>query len=133
MLTIIQEIISTLLADTIIQGFVSDRIFPEGIDIVPETTLFPLITIHNISERTLTNPKNEREITVQISIWSRKNQLEVEQISEAVLSLLNYQQFHTGYGTTIKRWQREDSGVDIFESDRRIWQKAISFRIWAHS
>lgn len=131
MLTITQNLISSLLADATVKSLVSNRIFPEGVDIVPETTLFPLITIHNISERTLTNPRNEREITIQVSIWSRKNQLEVEQISEGVLQVLNYQRFNSGYGSTIQRWGREDSAVDLFEADRRVWHKALTFRVWA--
>jgi len=133
MLSLLQNIINTIKDDSTIQGFVSDRVFPEGVDIVPETTLFPLITVHTISEVTKTNPLYEREILIQVSVWSRLSELEKEQISERVLDLLNYQQFNTGYGTTIQRWQREDTGVDLFEADRRIWHKALTFRIWARS
>jgi len=133
MLTLLQNITDTILADTTMQGFISNRVYPEGIDIAPETTLFPLLTIHSISEVTLTNPPNERECLIQISIWSRLSHLETEQIAEQLLTLFNYQQFNTGYGTTILRWQREDMGNDQFEADRRIWHKSITIRCWARS
>jgi len=131
MLTVTQNIIDVVKADATIKTFINERIYPEGVDIIPETTLFPLITIHNISEITLTNPKGERECLVQLSIWSRLSQLETEQIAERLLTILNFQTFNSGYGTTIKRWQREDSGVDLPETDRRIWHKALTFRVWA--
>jgi hypothetical protein len=133
MLTLLQNITDTVLADPTMQGFIANRVYPDGVDIDPETTLFPLLTIHSISEVTLTNPKYERDCLIQISIWSRLSHLETEQIAERLLDLFNYQQFNTGYGTTIQRWQREDAGVDLYESDRRIWHKAITFRIWAKS
>ena len=133
MLTMLEFIINTLKNDSVIQSFVDSRIYPDGVDIDPETNLYPLITVHCISERTLTNPLNERECLIQVSVWSRLSHLEMEQIAERVLTLLNYDQFHSGYGTTILRWQRQDSGVDMEETDRRIWHKALSFRIWAHS
>jgi hypothetical protein len=131
MTNLIANIINTLKADGTIHGYVADRIYPRGVDIFPETTLFPLITIYTVSEVTRSNPRGERETLIQIDIWSRKNQLEIESIAERALAVLNFQQFHTGVGTTILRWQREDAGVDAFESDRRIWHRAITYRAWA--
>lgn len=87
--------------------------------------------MHTVSEITRTNPRGERETLIQIDIWSRESQLETEQIAERILAISNFQQFHTGYGTTVQRWKREDNGVDFFEADRRIWHKALTFRIWA--
>ena len=131
MLAVLENVISTLVNDSSIQVFVSDRVYPEGVDMTNETVKFPLITVHNISEVTKTNPRGERECLVQVSIWSRLNQLEVENIAERVLQLLNFQQFNSGYGSSIQRWQREEAGVDLFESDRRIWHKALTFRAWS--
>lgn len=133
MLSIFQSTIDTLKNDATIQSFVAQRVYPEGVDIAPESTLFPLITVHHISENTYTNPRNEKVISMQISMWSRLSEVEVEQIADRVETLLNYQQFQTGYGTTIQRWQRQDSGADQYESDRRIWHKALTFKTWAKS
>lgn len=140
MLNLVINIIDTLKNDPTIASFVGNRVYPQGVDIFPEATAnpaqgtsaaFPLITIHTVSEITRTVPLGERETLMQISVWSRLGQLQVEQISERALTVLNFQQFHTGMGTTVLRWQREDAGVDQYESDRRIWHKAITFRAWA--
>jgi hypothetical protein len=130
MIVILQNTINTLLNDTVINAFVGDRIYPEGVDIFPETTLFPLITVNMVGEAILTNPKYEKSVQIQVNIWSRLSELEKEQITERVQQLLDYQQFNQGVNSAILRWQRQDAGVDLFESDRRIWHKALTFRCW---
>ena len=140
MLTLIENTINSLLADATIATYVGNRVYPTGVDIYPEATAnpnqgpsaaFPLIVVFTVSEITRTVPLNERETTIQVSIYSRLNQIEVENIAERALSVLNFQQFRSGYGTTILRWQREDAGVDLPETGRRIWHKALTFRAWA--
>jgi hypothetical protein len=130
MLTILEYIVNLLKTDATIIGFVSDRIYPTGVDITPENGLFPLITFSTVSEITRTVPVSARDSIYQIDIWSILSQYEVEQITERILTLLNRSQFHTGYGSTVLRWQRQDGANDIFESDRRIWHKALRFRAW---
>jgi hypothetical protein len=129
MLAVYENVINTIKNDSIIQSFVSDRVYPEGVDINPE--VLPMVTVHHISEIVHTVPRNDRMIQMQVSIWSKLSELEVEQIAERVEDLLNFQTFDTGYGSAIQRWQRMDTGADLFESDRRIWHKALTFRIWA--
>ncbi len=141
MLQLVENIINTLLADSTIKQYVNNRIYPNGVDIYPEaiappegqtpSAQFPMIAIHTVSEITRTVPLGHRETVIQVSIFSRLSQLEVEEIAEQILSLLNFQNFYNGYGNTILFWQRQDSGIDLFESDRRIWHKALSFRAWA--
>lgn len=130
MLTLLEFIVNTLKNDTTIQGFVGTRIYPTGVDITPEAGMFPLITFHTVSEVTRTVPLGVRDSVYQIDVWSTLSQLETEQISERILTLLNRSQFHSGYGSTVLRWQRQEGANDLFESDRRIWHKALRFRAW---
>ena len=131
MLNVLQFIVNTIKNDATIQSYVADRVFPTGVDITPEAPkLFPLITFHTVSEITRTVPKGARDSVYQIDAWSMLSQLEVENIGERIIALLNFTQFHTGYGSTVLRWQREDAGTDMFEADRRIWHKTLRFRTW---
>lgn len=129
MLTIFENIINTIKDDTTIQSYVGARVYPEGVDISPE--VLPMITVHHIGESVSTVPRNERVLTMQISIWSKLSEVEAIQISERIENLLNFQTFNTGYNTTIQRWQRMDASASLFESDRRIWHRALTFKIWA--
>lgn len=133
MLTILEFIVNTLKNDSTLQTFVGERIYPSGVDITPESGLFPQITFHTASDLTRTNPAGARDSVYQIDIWSILSQYEVEQISERILTLLNRTQFHSGYGSTVLRWQRQDAGNDLPEADRRIWRKSLRFRTWATS
>jgi len=130
MLIILEFIVNTLKNSLTLQGQVADRIFPTGVDIEPEKSVFPLITFHTVSEITRTVPKGARDSVYQIDIWSVLSQLQIETIAEIVIGLLNFTQFHGGYGSTVLRWQREDSGSDLYEADRRIWHKSLRFRTW---
>ena len=133
MLKILEFIVTTLKNDTTLKGYVDGRIFPTGVDIIPEKTLFPLITFFTLSEVTRTVPKNVREGVYQIDVWSILSQLELENISERILTLLNYEQFRTGYGNKVLRWTREDASNDMYERHRRIWHKSLRFRTWVNN
>jgi hypothetical protein len=129
MLEVVEYIVNILSNNADIQGYVGTRIFPTGVDITPEAPdLFPLITFHSISEITRTVPRGAREAIIQIDVWSILSQLQVEEISEKIISILNFIQFRDG---TCLRWNREDGAVDLTESDRRIWRKSLRFRYWA--
>ncbi len=130
MLNVLQFIANTIKNDSTIQGFVGDRVFPTGVDITPESTLFPLITFHTVTEITRTVPRGARDSVYQVDAWSILSQLEVENIAERIISLLNFTQFYTGYGTDVLRWNRQDGGTDLYEADRRIWHKTLRFRTW---
>lgn len=121
-------VIDTLLADSTLRGYVARRIYPRDFDIMPDT--MPMITIADVAGGIRTVPRNCRDMVMQLDIWSNKNQTEVENIYERVTTLLNYLNgLNSG---VITWWIREDSQIDISESDdRRIWHKAITYRAWA--
>ena len=102
------------------------------VDIVTETQAnlrMPAINIHMNSELSRSVPLNTRDSVVQIDIWSINNQLELETIYERVITLLNYQSANQGSAHIF--WQRLGGGVDLYESDRGIWHKAVSYNAWA--
>jgi hypothetical protein len=133
MLQILEFIANTIKNDSQIQGFVSDRIFPIGVDITPEETLFPLITFFTVSDVIRTVPLGARDGIYQVDVWSRLSQLETEQIAERIITIVNFTKFNTGYGTVKLRWNRGDGAVDIPEMDRRIWHKVLRFRTWSNN
>jgi len=124
-------IVDKLLADPTLQGFIGNRVFPQGVDITPEVQ-FPLITFFMVGETTATNPKGVKENHFTIDIWSNSSHLETVKISDRVVEVLNFKQFNSGYEGKILRWSREDSGSDLFESDRRIWHRSLRFIFWAY-
>jgi hypothetical protein len=136
MLETLRFIVNTIKNDSIIKEFVGNRVFPLGVDITPESSLFPMITFYTISDITRTVPRGARDSIYQIDIWSATtkthagSQAEIEQISERIIALLNFTQYRTGYGASVLRWNRQEGGVDLYESDRRIFHKALRFRTW---
>lgn len=126
---IVKYVISTLASDPTIQTYVGTRVSPQGVDISPE--VLPCITVFQLDEQSKTVPFREREGLIQIDIWGNISQLQIENISERVLDLLNFAQYQSGYSTSLLRWGREESSIDLFETDRRIWHRAIRWRWWA--
>ena len=112
-------------------------IFSGSIDIVKQLQKelgFPLIEIHTISEGVRTVPLNTKDTMVQLDIWSRVSELQVQQIYERVLQLLNFQStITTGNinGTTIE-WQRSDGAVEEYASDIRVWKISITLKLWSY-
>ena len=121
-------VIDTLKNDATIQGYVVDRVYAAGIDIIPE--ILPAITVQDVSESIRTVPLGKKDIIIQVDIWSITNQLEVDNIYERIQTLINFRQLADD-GTNQVYWMREDSMVDLPESERRIWHKAIRYRTWA--
>lgn len=138
MLQVLQYVITTLKNDATLQTYLGTsptRVFPQGVDTSPEN--MPCITVFNVSEVTHTNPRSEREGMIQVDIWVNKGtaslspQLLSETIYERVLTLMNFDQYQSGYGNSLLRWSREDFMLDQFESDRRIYHKVIRWKWWA--
>jgi len=88
----------------------------------------PQINLHQITELTNLVPKNTRETSFQLDIWSRDSQLEVENIYERILTLLNY--LTTDQGGNHIFYERSSGSVDMYETDRRIWHRATTFEVW---
>lgn len=133
MLEIFQKIITILTGDsTLIALCPKANIFTGSADIIQEqqkTLLSPAIILSQVSEIVRTVPLNVRDTQVQLDIWSRNSQLEVEKIYEQVLLLLN---FITGEQSTAHIfWGGLDGAVDLFETDRRVWHRSCTFKIWS--
>ena len=126
------KIISILTGDVTLTAIVpATQIFVGPVDVtVEEQTglLMPQINIRQVTEVTATVPRNTRETTFQVDIWSRNNQLEVEDIYERIITLLNY--LLTDQGSNHIFWQRSGGAVDDYEGDRRIWHRSITFVAW---
>lgn len=133
MLEILQWIVAQLIADTILTTIVPvTNIYTGPVDVLVETQNelhMPMIILSTVSEMQRTVPQGARDSQIQIDIWSRNSQLEIEQIYEEVISLLSFQ--IANQGTAHIFWDRLGGSVDLFEEDRRIWHRAATFTFWS--
>lgn len=133
MLEILENIISVLTTDATLTALVpASNILTGPVDIVTEANadlLMPQINVFVASEASRSVPMNTRDTIIQIDIWSINSQIEVENIYERIITLLNYTSPTQGSAKVF--WNRLQSGVDTYESDRRVWHKASSFVVWS--
>lgn len=133
MLEIFQKLVSVLTADATLTTIVPvNRFFTGPPDITQELqseTSPPIVVLFQVSEAVRTVPVNARDTVVQLDIWSRNSQLELENIYERILTLLNY--LSADQSTAHIFWQVLRGAVDQFESDRRIWHRSCTFTIWS--
>ena len=133
MLEILQKIVGVLTADAGVTALVpATNIFVGPVDVTMEKQaelLYPQINIFTVSEVQRSNPLNTRDTHIQIDIWDRNSQLEIENIYEAVIAALSYQISNQGSAHIF--WQRLGSAVDLYESDRRIWHRAMTYVVWS--
>jgi hypothetical protein len=133
MLEIDQSIINLLTTDPTLNAIVpATSIFTGPVDQTMESQAsltYPIIVLSQVSEVSRSVPLSTRDTNVQIDIWSRNSQLEIETIYERIIELLNYQSGNQG--TAHLFWQRLGGAVDLFESDRRVWHRSSSYTIWS--
>lgn len=133
MLEIFQNFISILSGDATLTAIVPTTSITTGpVDITMETQaslLYPQINLWQVSEAQRSNPLNTRDTQVQMDIWSRNSMLELETIYERLITLLNYET--ANQSTAHIFWTRLDGGVDHYEADRRVWHRAVTFRVWS--
>lgn len=133
MLEILEWIIAQITTDPTLNSIVPvANIYTGPVDILIEsqpTLNMPSIIVSTISEVQRTVPQGARDSQIQIDIWSRNSQLEIEQIYEELLNLLSFQ--IANQGTAHIFWDRLGGSVDLFESDRRIWHRATTFTFWS--
>ena len=132
MLELLEKIIAVLTADTALTAIVpSTQILTGPVDIVMETQrqlIYPQINIHSVSEVQRSNPLATRDTQIQLDIWSRDSQLQLEHIYEEVINALSY--MTTNQSTAHIFWSRLGGAIDDYESDRRIWHRACTFVFW---
>ena len=133
MLEIFQTLISTLIADPVLTAIVPvTSILTGPVDLTMETQaslLYPSIVLWLVGETSRTVPLYARDTQIQLDIWSRNSQLELETIYEQVLVDLNY--LSGNQSTAHIFWERLGNAVDLFETDRRIWHRACTFVVWS--
>jgi hypothetical protein len=133
MLEIFQKLVGILTTDTTLNAIVpATSIFTGPVDQTMEAQtelLYPSIVLSQVSEVSRSVPSNTRDTQVQVDIWSRNSQMEIENIYERIIEILNYQ---SGDESTAHIfWQRLNGATDQFESDRRIWHRSSSFLVWS--
>ena len=137
MLNIIQKELALLTIDSTLATLMNTttpnkRIFTGAVDIVKETqsTLgFPLLNIIAISESFRTVPEGARDSRIQIDIWSRNSELEVENIYERIQTLLNFKSGDINSSHVF--WQRSSGMSSDYENDVRLWHYSTDFTIWS--
>lgn len=133
MLEILQNFIATLQGDTSLTAIIPTTSITAGpVDITMESQAslrYPSINFFVVSEVQRSNPLNTRDTSIQLDIWSRSSQLELETIYELVVKDLSYQ--IQNQNTAHIFWDRLDGSTDHYESDRRIWHRACTFKVWS--
>lgn len=132
MLPVEQKFIALLTGDATLTAIVpaaNISFGPVDITIEKQSQLRkPQITLQTISESSRTVPLAVRDIRMQMDIWSRTSQLELDTIYEQVLTTLNL--ISTNQNSTHIFWQRLGNAHDQYESEMRIWHKVVDFIIW---
>jgi hypothetical protein len=141
MLEIFQDFVSVLLASPVAALVTTPNIpnaqpniYTGPVDQVMEkqsSLLYPAIILSQVSEVQRSVPIHARDTVVQLDIYSRNDQMELETIYEAVITALSYQTTDVGSSGAHIFWDRLNGAVDIFESDRRMWHRACSFMVWS--
>lgn len=132
MLEIFEKFVSLLTTDPTLNALVPPTsIYTGPIDIVVEkqdTLPYPVIVLSQASETSRSIPPS-RDTMIQLDIWSRNDQLELENIYEQIIEILNYQ--ISNQGTAHIFWQRLGNAVDLNERDRRLWHRSCTFTVWS--
>lgn len=133
MLEIMQYMVAQMQADsTLIAMVPATNIYTGPVDVLVELQSelhMPGIVIWTVSEQQRTVPQGARDTHVQIDIWSRKSQLEVEQIYEEIVNLFSFKT--ADKDTAHIFWDRLEGSTDMFEEDRRVWHKAVTVTFWS--
>lgn len=133
MLEILQNFVTTITTSTSVTSIVpAANIFTGPVDILSQqqnALVLPSIILSTVSESQRPVPQYARDTMVQLDIWSRNSQLEVENVYEAVITALNYLTYNQG--TAHICWQLLGGSKDDFETDRRVWHKSVTFQVWA--
>ena len=133
MLQIFQWIVSQMLGDATLTAIVpAANILTGPVDILvwsQNTLMQPMIILSQVSETQRTVPQGARDTVIQIDIWSRNSQLELENIYEEIINLLSFQIANQGQAHIF--WDRLSGAVDDFELDRRIWHRSVSQTFWS--
>lgn len=133
MLQILQWMISQMIADTTLTAIVPvDNIFTGAPDVLIETQpelRMPMIVLSTISETQRTVPQGARDTQIQVDIWSRVSQLEIEQVYEEIVNLFSFQ--IADQDTAHIFWERISGATDTFEEDRRIFHRSATITFWS--
>ena len=131
MLNTLIKMVNVLKADATLTAIVpATQMFVGPVDVTEEaqsSLLLPQINLTMIGESSRTVPP-VRDTRIQLDIWTRNSQLELETIYERIVTLLNY--VIADQGSTHIYWQRLESAVDQYEGDRRVWHRACDFTVW---
>lgn len=134
MLNVTTKIISLLKGDATLTSTVpANNIMTGPVDIVQNTQdelTMPQINVQLVSESSRTVPSGVRDINMQLDIWTRNSQLELENIYERVVTLIDG--MNTDNSGTHIFWSNMTTANDQYESDRRIWHRSVRFMIWAN-
>ncbi len=137
MLDVLEKEIALITSDSTLATFMNTstpnrKIFTGPVDIVKEmqgTLGFPLMNLIAISESFRTIPQGARDSRIQIDIWSRNSELEVQNIYERIQTLLNFQS--GDINTSHVFWQRSSGMSSDYETDVRLWHWSCDFVVWS--
>jgi hypothetical protein len=120
-----------MLNDTTIQSYVGKNVYPAGIDIAPEK--MPCITFFEVGTTILSVPRGMNIGLLQVDIWSRKGEIEVENIETRISQLLNYRDSSQDTFDGTLWWCRKQSVREEMTEDRKLFRKSIDYKFWCNS
>lgn len=121
--------VNKMLNDSTIAGYVGKNIYPAGIDIAPEK--FPCITFFEVGTTITAVPRGMNIGILQVDIWSKNGEIEVENIETRISQLMNFRDSSQDTFTGTLWWCRKNSVRENFEQDRKLWNKSVDYRFWA--
>jgi hypothetical protein len=101
------------------------------IDIQPEQ--FPCITYGVVGMTVLSVPRGMHIGTMSLSIWSKENSLECENIYTQLAKIFNFKDSTTETFNGTLWWFREERVNDMHQANRKIWHKVVDFKVWANN
>lgn len=133
MLNICNKVVKILMSDPTLTSTVPVSSISVGpVDVIVQKQselLMPQINIHPISESVSTVPLNTKDTRVQMDIWSRNSEMEVQTIYERVLILLNFQTYDQGGSHVF--WQRLENTAVMYDTEVRLWHMSADFVFWS--
>ena len=123
--------VNKMLNDTTIAGYVGKNVYPAGIDIAPER--MPCITFFEVGTTILSVPRGMNIGILQVDIWSKTGEIEVENIETRISQLMNFRDSSQDTFTGILWWCRKQSVRETFEADRKIFHKSIDYKFWCNA
>jgi hypothetical protein len=136
MIEIDKKIAALLVNDATLTAIVPvENIFVGEVDVLAQYSsntgiILPAIVVTTSAESMRPVPSYCRDTQVVIDIYDNTSQIEVETIYERIIDVMSYLTYDKD--TAHIFWQLLSGGVDVPESNRRIFHRSMTLQVWSH-